>query len=67
MVISMFCCLTVQAYHILISDSDLESIYNTLDEARQVKDKPTIIRLRTIIGYGSKHQGTHGIHGSRKS
>lgn len=31
-----------------------------------MKDKPTIIRLRTTIGYGSKHQGTHGIHGTRK-
>jgi transketolase len=26
--------------------------------------KPTIICMRTTIGYGSKLQGTHGVHGS---
>ncbi|KAF8514027.1 transketolase [Gautieria morchelliformis] len=50
--------------HVNDGDNDLEGIYNAISEARQVTDKPTIIRLRTIIGFGSKHQGTHGIHGS---
>lgn len=44
---------------------DLSGIYNAIAEARQEKNKPTIIRLRTTIGYGSKQQGTHGVHGSR--
>jgi transketolase len=48
-------------------DSDLPSIYGAIAEARKEKNKPTIIRLRTTIGYGSKQQGTHGVHGSRKS
>jgi len=48
-------------------DSDLPSIYDAIAEARKEKNKPTIIRLRTTIGYGSKQQGTHGVHGSRKS
>lgn len=48
-------------------DSDLPSIYDAIAEARKEKSKPTIIRLRTTIGYGSKQQGTHGVHGSRKS
>src|SRR5207253_2016365 len=30
------------------------------------KNKPTIVCLRTTIGYGSKVQGTHGVHGSRR-
>jgi len=47
--------------------SDLESIYNAISEAQKVTDKPTIIKLRTTIGYGSKQQGTHGVHGSRTS
>lgn len=47
--------------------SDLEAIYNAIAEARKEKNKPSIIRLRTTIGFGSKQQGTHGVHGSRKS
>lgn len=46
--------------------SDLEAIYNAIAEARKEKNKPSIIRLRTTIGFGSKQQGTHGVHGSRK-
>jgi transketolase len=40
-------------------------MYAAIAEARLEKNKPTIIRLRTTIGFGSKQQGTHGIHGSR--
>lgn len=46
--------------------SDLQGIHNAIAEARQEKNKPTIIRLRTTIGYGSKQQGTHGVHGARE-
>jgi transketolase len=45
--------------------SDLEGIYNSIADARKEKNKPTIICLRTTIGFGSKQQGTHGVHGSR--
>lgn len=45
--------------------SDFEAIYNAITEAKKVTDKPSIIKLRTIIGYGSKMQGTHGVHGAR--
>lgn len=45
--------------------SDLPAIYNAISEAKLEKSKPTIIRLRTTIGFGSKQQGTHGVHGSR--
>ncbi|KAI0070774.1 hypothetical protein K474DRAFT_733228 [Panus rudis PR-1116 ss-1] len=31
----------------------------------QGENRPTLIRLRTTIGYGSKQQGTYGDHGSR--
>jgi transketolase len=44
---------------------DLESIYTAIVEAQKEKSKPTLIRLRTTIGYGSKQQGTHGVHGAR--
>ncbi|KAN0075212.1 Transketolase, thiamine diphosphate binding domain containing protein [Tylopilus felleus] len=45
-------------------DSDLDAIYNAIAAGRREKSKPTLIRLRTTIGYGSKLQGTHGVHGS---
>jgi transketolase len=47
--------------------SDLKGIYDAISEGRQEKNKPTIVRLRTTIGFGSKQQGTHGVHGSRMS
>ena len=47
------------------ANSDLAGIHNAIGEAQKVKDKPTLIRRRTTIGYGSKQQGTHGVHGSR--
>ncbi|KII88745.1 hypothetical protein PLICRDRAFT_54575 [Plicaturopsis crispa FD-325 SS-3] len=53
-----------QVLHVDNGDSDLEAIYNAIAAARAETSKPTIIRLRTTIGYGSKQQGTHGVHGS---
>ncbi|KAI0078159.1 transketolase [Panus rudis PR-1116 ss-1] len=53
-----------QVLHVDNGDSDLDAIYNAIEEARKEKNKPTIIRLRTTIGFGSKQQGTHGVHGS---
>jgi transketolase len=43
----------------------LKGIYDAIAEGRKEKAKPTIVRLRTTIGFGSKQQGTHGVHGSR--
>ncbi|KAF8894390.1 transketolase [Infundibulicybe gibba] len=53
-----------QVLHVDNGDSDLLSMYNAVADARREKLKPTIIRLKTTIGYGSKQQGTHGVHGS---
>ncbi|KAG8861871.1 Transketolase [Serendipita sp. 411] len=53
-----------QVLHVDDGDTNLEAISNAIEEAKKEKNKPTIIRLRTIIGYGSKQQGTHGVHGS---
>lgn len=44
-------------------NNDLAGMAAALEEARK-SDKPTLIRLTTIIGYGSLQQGTHGVHGS---
>ncbi|MEY4398411.1 MAG: hypothetical protein RLZ53_987, partial [Actinomycetota bacterium] len=44
---------------------DLEELYNAIQSAKAVTDKPSLIRLRTIIGWPSpKKQNTGKIHGS---
>ncbi|KAJ7940848.1 transketolase [Mycena leptocephala] len=53
-----------QVLHVDDGDRDLAAIYNAIAEARSEKSKPTIIRLKTTIGFGSKEQGTHGVHGA---
>ncbi|GIJ83678.1 transketolase [Aspergillus pseudoviridinutans] len=45
-------------------DHDLEGIEAAIQEAKKVTDKPTVIRLTTTIGFGSKLQGTGGVHGN---
>jgi transketolase len=35
-----------------------------IKKAKEVTDKPSVIKLTTIIGFGSKQQGTGGVHGS---
>ncbi|CAM1500964.1 Fc.00g101260.m01.CDS01 [Cosmosporella sp. VM-42] len=45
-------------------NADLESIEAALKEAQSVTDKPTLIQLKTTIGFGSLQEGTHGVHGS---
>ncbi|KAH7253072.1 transketolase [Fusarium solani] len=54
-------------WHVLTvddGDGDLEAIAAAFKAARQVKDKPSLIKVRTTIGYGSLSQGTHGVHGN---
>ncbi|KAJ3513224.1 hypothetical protein NLJ89_g3064 [Agrocybe chaxingu] len=53
-----------QVLHVDNGDADLAAIHDAIAEARKEKKKPTIIRLKTTIGYGSKQQGTHGVHGA---
>ena len=43
---------------------DLEATQGRLDEAKAETEKPSLIIVNTIIGYGSKHQGTSKVHGS---
>ncbi len=50
----------------LIEDgNDLAAIEQALRAAQAVTDRPSLIRVRTIIGYGSPHkQNTSEVHGS---
>lgn len=43
--------------------NDIAGINKAIAEAKK-SDKPTLIRLTTIIGYGSLKEGTAGVHGS---
>jgi transketolase len=45
-------------------DHDLEGIEAAINKAKAVTDKPSLIKLKTTIGFGSKQQGTHSVHGS---
>ncbi|MCK6577438.1 MAG: transketolase [Anaerolineae bacterium] len=45
--------------------NDVEAISRAIGEAKRVADKPTLIEIRTIIGYGSPNkQGTSEAHGA---
>ena len=45
-------------------DNDLEGIEAAIKKAKEVTDKPSMIRLTTTIGFGSVLQGTGGVHGN---
>ena len=43
---------------------DLDAIEAAIQKAKEVTDKPSVIKITTTIGFGSKAQGTGGVHGS---
>lgn len=53
-----------QVIEVTDGDHNLEGIEKAIKAAQEVKNKPTLIKLHTIIGFGSLQQGTHGVHGS---
>lgn len=50
--------------HVADGDNDLEGIEAAIKKAQEVKDKPSMIKLTTTIGFGSKLAGTGGVHGN---
>ncbi len=44
--------------------NDLDALAKATDAALAVADKPSLVIVRTQIGYGSPKQGTFGVHGS---
>ena len=51
--------------HILVKDgNDLEAIDQAIAQAKATTDKPTLIEVKTIIGYGSEDEGTNKVHGA---
>jgi transketolase len=45
-------------------DHDLEGIEAAIKRCQAVTDKPSLIKIRTTIGFGSGKEGTAGVHGS---
>ncbi|KAI7907198.1 transketolase [Cokeromyces recurvatus] len=45
-------------------DSDYESIAQAIEAAQKVTDKPSLIKIKTTIGYGSLLQGEEKVHGA---
>ncbi|MDR2833121.1 MAG: transketolase [Streptococcaceae bacterium] len=51
--------------HLLVKDgNDLETIEAAIKEAHSETNKPTIIEIKTIIGFGAPNQGTSSVHGA---
>jgi len=44
--------------------TDLQSIADAITRAKHVTDRPSIIKVHTVIGHGSKNQGTACVHGN---
>lgn len=58
-----------EAYHWHVQDigdvaNNVEAISTAFQKAKEVTDKPSLIMLRTHIGYGSPKQDTSAVHGS---
>ncbi|MCA5012826.1 MULTISPECIES: transketolase [unclassified Enterococcus] len=51
--------------HILVKDgNDLEAISKAIEAAKAETDKPTLIEVKTVIGFGSPKEGTSAVHGA---
>lgn len=51
--------------HILVEDgNNLEEISDAIKAAKSTINKPSIIEIKTVIGYGATKQGTSAVHGS---
>ncbi len=44
--------------------NNIEEISKAIECAKKEIDKPSIIEIKTIIGFGSKNQGTNSVHGA---
>ena len=45
-------------------DHDVDAILAAIERAKAVEDKPSIIAIRTTIGFGAAKQNTSAVHGS---
>ncbi|WP_317294179.1 transketolase [Ligilactobacillus saerimneri] len=51
--------------HIVVKDgNDLAAINAAIEEAKQETSKPTLIEVKTVIGFGAPKAGTNAVHGA---
>ncbi|KDO24399.1 transketolase [Saprolegnia parasitica CBS 223.65] len=54
-------------WHVQVVDDgnyDFEALHKAVLAAKAVTDKPSLIKIRTTIGLGSKIENTHSVHGA---
>jgi len=60
-------CKRFEAYHWHVQrvadGNDLDAIEAAIEAAKAMEDKPSLIAVRTVIGYGSPKAGTNKVHG----
>lgn len=49
---------------VLNGDRDLDAIAAAIQAAKDTTDRPSLISIKTTIGFGSKNQATEKVHGS---
>ena len=45
-------------------DNSIESFHHAIERAKSNLQQPSLIRVKTTIGFGSKYQGTEKVHGA---
>ncbi|KXZ42742.1 hypothetical protein GPECTOR_121g443 [Gonium pectorale] len=51
--------------HVINGNTDVDGLRSAIAQAKAVKDKPTLIKVSTLIGYGSPNKAdTHDVHGA---
>lgn len=51
--------------HVKDGNTDIAGIRAAIEKAKAVTDKPTLVKVTTLIGYGSPNKaGTHDVHGA---
>ncbi|WP_455583352.1 transketolase [Lactiplantibacillus pentosus] len=51
--------------HLVVEDgNDLDAINAAIGLAKKTTDRPSLIEVKTVIGYGSPKQGTNAVHGN---
>jgi len=51
--------------HVEDGNTDLDALRKAIEDAKAVTDKPTLIKVTTLIGYGSPNKAnSHAVHGA---
>jgi len=60
-----FAALGWHVQHVKDGNTDFDSLRKAIEEAKKVTDKPSLIKVSTLIGYGSPNKAdSHDVHGA---